>query len=61
MYMYNWITFLYRRNQHIISKMCVCVCGSRSVMSNSLQPQGLYIACQAPRSMEFSRPEYWSG
>ena len=29
---------------------------SRSVMSNSLLPHGLYI-----QSKEFSRPEYWSG
>ena len=28
-------------------------------MSNSLQPHGL--ACQAPRSVGFSRQEYWSG
>ena len=27
-----------------------------SVVSDSLQPHGLYI-----QSMEFSRPEYWSG
>ena len=32
-----------------------------SVMSNSLQPHELYIAHQAPLSMEFSRQEYWSG
>ena len=31
------------------------VCESHSVVSNSLQPHGLYI------SLEFSRPEYWSG
>ena len=24
-------------------------------------PHELYVACQAPLSMEFSRPEYWSG
>ena len=30
-------------------------------MSVSLQPLGLYVACQAPLSMEFSRQEYWSG
>ena len=29
---------------------------SRSVVSDSLWPHGLYI-----QSMEFSRPEYWSG
>ena len=30
-------------------------------MSDSLWPLGLYIAHQAPLSMEFSRQEYWSG
>ena len=30
-------------------------------MSDSLQPNGLYVAHQAPLSMEFSRQEYWSG
>ena len=30
-------------------------------MSDSLQPRELYVACQAPLSMEFSRQEYWSG
>ena len=29
-------------------------------MSHSLQPYGLYITCQAPLSMGFSRQEYWS-
>ena len=38
--------------------VCVCVC---SVASTSLQPNGLYVAHQAPLSMEFSRQEYWSG
>ena len=33
----------------------------RSVVSDSLQPNGLYVAHQAPLSMEFSRQEYWSG
>jgi len=33
--------------------LCVCVCVSCSVVSNSLQPHSL--------SMEFSRQEYWSG
>ena len=30
-------------------------------MSDFLQPNGLYVAHQAPLSMEFSRQEYWSG
>ena len=33
---------------------------SRSVMSDSVQPHGLYVACQARLSMEFSRKEYWN-
>ena len=36
-------------------------CESDSVMSDSLWPHGLYVACQVPLSMEFSRPEYRSG
>ena len=39
----------------------VCVCVSRSVVSNSLRPHGLYIAHQALLSMVFSRQEYWNG
>ena len=37
----------------------VCVCVSRSVMSDSFETLGT-VACQAPLSMEFSRQEYWS-
>ena len=37
----------------------VCSCFSRAVVSNSATPRS--IACQAPLSMGFSRPEYWSG
>ena len=29
-------------------------------MSNSLQPRGLYVAFQAPLSLEYSGQEYWS-
>ena len=32
-----------------------------SVVSYSLQPHALWVACQAPLSMKFSRQEYWSG
>ena len=32
-----------------------------SVMTNSLQPHGLYVSHQTHMSMEFSRQEYWSG
>ena len=34
---------------------------SRSVVSNSLRSHGLYVACQAPLSVGFSRQEHWSG
>ena len=34
---------------------------SPSVMSNCLEPHGLYLGHQASLSMEFSRPDYWSG
>ena len=34
---------------------------SCSVVSDSLQPHGLYVARQSPVSMGFSRQEYWSG
>ena len=37
------------------------VCVNHSVMSNSLRPHGLYLACQAHLSMGFFREEYWSG
>ena len=33
---------------------------SRSVVSDSLRPYGLFVARQAPLSMEFSRQECWS-
>ena len=36
-------------------------CVSHSVMSNFLQPRGLYVVHQVPLSMGFSRQEYWSG
>ena len=35
----------------------MCLCVSRSVMSDSCDPMD----CQAPLSMEFSVQEYWSG
>ena len=34
---------------------------SCSVVSDSLQPHGLYVAHQSPLSTEFSRQEYWGG
>ena len=43
---------------HYQSTIHTCLC---TVMSNSLQLHGLFVAQQAPLSMEFSRQEYWSG
>ena len=34
---------------------------SHTVVSDSLRSHGLYVARQAPLSMEFSRQEYWCG
>ena len=34
---------------------------SHSVVSNSLRPKGMYVAHQAPPSMESPSQEYWSG
>ena len=42
--------------QLVCIKVCVCAPEVASVMSNSLQPYGLYRL-----SMGFSRQEYWSG
>ena len=36
-------------------------CSIASVMSDSLSSNGLYVTCQAPLVMEFSRQAYWSG
>ena len=41
-------------------RMCACML-SHSVVSNSLQPQELHVAHQAPLCMGVSRQEYWSG
>ena len=40
-------------------KTSLCVCVNHSVMSASVITWT--VACQFPLSMEFSRPEYWSG
>ena len=45
--------------ERIEPRSLVHLCDSRSVMSNSLLPQGG--ACQASHSIGFSRQEYWSG
>ena len=40
------------------NEKCVLSC---SIESDSLRSYGLYVACQAPLSLGFSRQEYWSG
>ena len=40
-------------------RVCVCVCVSRSNVSDSVTPWT--VARQAPLSMGFSRQEHWSG
>ena len=48
----------------IIRVVLICfveVSVSCLVVSNSLRSHGLYVACQAPLPMEFSRQEYWNG
>ena len=52
--------------EHFISSLSLSIIlkretWSRSVMSDSLRPHGLYVAYQAPLSMGVSRQEYWSG
>ena len=42
----------------LLRGVCALDC---SVMSNSLQPYGSYVACKAPLSIGFLRQEYWSG
>ena len=43
-----------------VCQMCLCVCVAHSVMADSLQSHGLYVALQAPLSMDFSMQEYWN-
>ena len=40
---------------------CCCCCLATKLCPTLLQSHGLYIACQAPLSVGFSRQEYWSG
>ena len=47
------------QNEHPGAEVILCV--TCSVVYDSLQPHGLYIAHKAPLSVEFSRQEYWSG
>ena len=50
--------FMEKRPHSQMYVSCVCVSGCCSVMSNFLR---LFVACQSPLSMEFSRQEYWNG
>ena len=43
----------------LLPNLVLCVCVSRSVVSDSLRPHRLYH--QASLSVKFSRQEYWSG
>ena len=54
---YRWYVWFYKWIRLI--SVCVCLCVSCSVMSDSLSPHKL--AHQASLSMDFSRPEHWSG
>jgi len=42
-----------------MTPICMYVCVSRSVVSDSATPWT--VACQASLPMDFSRQEYWSG
>jgi len=46
--------------QSEVSQKKYCIHACQSVVSDPLQPHGLYV-CQAPLSMRFLQPEYWSG
>ena len=48
---------LKNKESEVKSLLCVRVL-SHSVVSDSSQPPGLHVACQASLSMEFSRQEY---
>ena len=43
----------------LLTWVCVCVLVVQSCQT--LRTHGLYVGCQVPLSMEFSRQEYWSG
>ena len=65
----KWVTWIFWFPSAYIKGMLILCCRllpslcelSCSLMSDSLQPHGLYIARQAPLSLGFSRQEYWSG
>ena len=45
----------------VAASLTTAVCECEVSRIYSLRPHGLYVACQAPPSMGFSRQEYWSG
>ena len=55
-----FVFFSFIRGSPNISVIFESESDSHSVVSNSMQPSGLY-SPQAPLFMEFSRQEYWSG
>ena len=64
----EWVTWVFWFPSACIKDMLILCCCllpfcvlSRSLLSDSLQFHGLYVACQAPLSMGFSRQEYCSG
>ena len=54
----NLELMIYKAKGPEIRLMCVLSC---LVVSDSLWPHGLSVACQAPLSMGFLRQESWSG
>ena len=48
-------------NEHRNKTQYMCVCAKSLQSGLTLQPYVLYVACQAPLSMGFSRQKYWSG
>ena len=57
---YSDFRFLYFKAVFLgVFKFRIAMCVSGSVVSSSLWPPWT-VACQAPLSVEFSRPEYWS-
>ena len=46
---------------HTLECVCVCVCMLSGFSHVRLSTTLWTVACQAPLSMGFSRPEYWSG
>ena len=56
---HNWTTFTLFTIIFLFKLYFYLYVHASSVVSDSLWPHGLYVACQAPFSMGFSRQEYW--